>query len=111
LRENGIIVAENNAQAIRMAAAVVDGHSGVGSAEPLSEGIKLKPPAASSDNRIPEIPTHLPALLAAGPRVINLGLELFADQLTACDVPVVHVDWRPPAGGDTRLANLLERLR
>jgi hypothetical protein len=26
-------------------------------------------------------------------------------------VPVIHVDWRPPAGGDARLASLLERLR
>jgi FdrA protein len=42
---------------------------------------------------------------------VNLGLELFATQLAARGVPVVHVDWRPPAGGDARLASLLERLR
>jgi FdrA protein len=42
---------------------------------------------------------------------VNLGLELFAAQLAASGAPVVHVDWRPPAGGDTRLARLLERLR
>jgi FdrA protein len=50
-------------------------------------------------------------LLRTGPRVVNLGLELFATQLAAHGVPVVHVDWRPPAGGDARLASLLERLR
>jgi hypothetical protein len=50
-------------------------------------------------------------LLAGGPpRVINLGLDLFALTLTRRDVPVVHVDWRPPAGGDPRLAALLARL-
>lgn len=32
-------------------------------------------------------------------RVINLGLELFAEALEADGVRVVHVEWRPPAGG------------
>lgn len=49
-------------------------------------------------------------LLAEGPRVINLGLEAFAGELTSAGVAVVHVDWRPPAGGDSRLATLLDRL-
>ena len=43
-------------------------------------------------------------------RVINLGLELFALELQAADVTVVHVDWRPPAGGDPHLLALLARL-
>jgi FdrA protein len=111
LRDNGIILTENNAQAVRLAAAVVDLHTGAASTEPFAEGIKPIPPTPSPENRVPEIPAHLPALLTSGPRVINLGLELFVAQLTACGVPVVHTDWRPPAGGDTRLANLLERLR
>ncbi len=42
--------------------------------------------------------------------VINLGLEVFALELAAAGVPVVHVDWRPPAGGDPRLAALLAQL-
>lgn len=42
-------------------------------------------------------------------RVINLGLELFARQLEAEGVPVLHVDWRPPAG-DSNVAALLARL-
>jgi FdrA protein len=49
-------------------------------------------------------------LLAEPLRVINLGLEAFALDLHAAGVPVVHVDWRPPAGGDARLAALLARL-
>ncbi len=43
-------------------------------------------------------------------RVVNLGLELFAETLEADGVEVVHVDWRPPAGGDLRLAALLALL-
>jgi hypothetical protein len=42
-------------------------------------------------------------------RVVNIGLELFADDLEAAGVPVVHVDWRPPAG-DADMAALLSQL-
>ena len=49
-------------------------------------------------------------LLGAPPRVISLGLDIFARALAALNVPVVHVAWTPPAGGDARLAALLERL-
>jgi len=50
------------------------------------------------------------ALLGAPPRVVNVGVDLFAATLAALDVPAVHVDWRPPAGGDPRLAAVLARL-
>jgi len=49
-------------------------------------------------------------VLGAAPRVVNLGLELFATTLADLDVASVHVDWRPPAGGDARLSGLLARL-
>jgi FdrA protein len=42
--------------------------------------------------------------------VINVGLESFADDLGAQGVPVVQMDWRPPAGGNARLAALLAEL-
>ncbi len=45
------------------------------------------------------------------PQVINLGLEVFAETLATHGVPVVQVDWRPPAGGDARLLELLGKLR
>jgi FdrA protein len=49
-------------------------------------------------------------LVGTPPRVVNLGLTLFAETLTTLGVPVVHVDWRPPAGGDARMAELLARV-
>ena len=52
----------------------------------------------------------VPDLFAGPLRVVNLGLELFAETLAADGVIVVHVDWRPPAGGDPRLAVLLAAL-
>lgn len=50
-----------------------------------------------------------PPVLPSPPRVINLGLELFAGVLEADGVPIVHVDWRPPAAG-AGVAALLARL-
>jgi hypothetical protein len=50
-------------------------------------------------------------LLAAPPRVVNVGLELFAIDLAGHGARVVHVQWAPPAGGNSRLAGLLDKLR
>ncbi|MCX7962771.1 MAG: DUF1116 domain-containing protein [Burkholderiales bacterium] len=50
------------------------------------------------------------SLLAAPPRVLNIGLEGFARELAARGVAVVQVDWRPPAGGRRELAALLAAL-
>jgi hypothetical protein len=53
---------------------------------------------------------HIQRLLSTPPRVVNIGLEGFALDLARLGVPVVHVDWRPPANGETRLAERLSRL-
>ncbi len=42
---------------------------------------------------------------------INIGLESFAENLVAQETPVVHVEWRPPAGGNEKLAAILERMK
>ena len=51
-----------------------------------------------------------PSLLQAPPRVINVGLARFAEDLAAQGAAVQHVQWSPPAGGDVRLADLLSKL-
>lgn len=51
------------------------------------------------------------ALIAGPPRVVNVGLAIFGESLRAQGVPVINVDWRPPAGGDREMMDLLERLR
>ena len=43
-------------------------------------------------------------------RVINVGLEGFAVVLESLGVPVLHVEWIPPAGGDPAKARLLALL-
>ncbi len=48
--------------------------------------------------------------LRAPLKVINVGLEAFAQDLDRQGVEVIDVDWQPPAGGDPRLADLLSKL-
>lgn len=49
-------------------------------------------------------------LLTQPPVIVNVGLEGFAEELASQQVSVVHLDWRPPAGGDAELADLLSKL-
>lgn len=41
---------------------------------------------------------------------INLGAGTFKDDLKQQDVAVVHVDWRPPAGGNPQLLAALDKI-
>ena len=50
------------------------------------------------------------SLLEGPPRVINIGLSFFADDLKKQDAEMVNVDWSPPARGNIELANLLAKL-
>jgi len=49
-------------------------------------------------------------LIGSPLKVVNIGLENFATELRLQDAEVVHVDWRPPAGGNPQLASLLSKL-
>lgn len=42
---------------------------------------------------------------------INLGLDSFAVSLAAQNAEVIHVDWRPPAGGNEKLMGILARMK
>ena len=42
--------------------------------------------------------------------IINLGLESFTDSVKAQGVRAVHVDWKPPAGGNPKIISLLDKL-
>ena len=60
---------------------------------------------------VADTPAAPNTLLAAPPRVINVGLELFAANLASQGAKVAHVRWSPPAGGNAHLAGLLDKLR
>ena len=42
---------------------------------------------------------------------INVGLESFYESLILQGAQAVHVEWRPPAGGNEKLASLLARMK
>ena len=44
-------------------------------------------------------------------KVINIGLSLFAETLKRENVPVVDLDWQPPAQGDLHRAGLLRTVQ
>ncbi len=50
------------------------------------------------------------ALFGQPIRVINVGLEGFAEDLQAAGVEVIQVEWRPPSGGNPQMAALLASL-
>jgi len=43
-------------------------------------------------------------------KVVNIGISTFADDLRSQNVEVIHVEWKPPAGGDIEMSKLLEKL-
>ncbi|MCB0028112.1 MAG: hypothetical protein KDE28_09415, partial [Anaerolineales bacterium] len=62
---------------------------------------------------------RLPASVDTGAQVtfgkelvaINVGLESFRDSLTGQGATSVQVDWRPPAGGNEKMMDILARLK
>ena len=98
LEAAGAFVFTRHDEAVR---AVRDAFAGIVESRPS------KPPERASDLK----PDADDSRVNSGFAAINVGLESFADGLRAQGAEVVQVDWRPPAGGDDRLANLLTRLR
>lgn len=49
-------------------------------------------------------------LLSSKLSVVTLGLASFHEALQTQGIDSVHVDWRPPAGGDPKLLAILETL-
>jgi FdrA protein len=56
------------------------------------------------------VPVPLEAI--RGPvAAVNAGLESFYDSLVAQGAAAVQVEWKPPAGGDDKLAGILARMK
>ena len=39
-----------------------------------------------------------------------MGIDSFSEDLRKAEVPVIQMDWRPPAGGNRKLIALLDSL-
>jgi len=63
---------------------------------------------SSRNNEFPSVDLEqLKQPLAA----VNVGLESFYDSLTSQGAQAVHVEWRPPAGGNEKMAALLAKMK
>ena len=51
------------------------------------------------------------AHFGGGLAAINVGLESFYDSLVAQGAAAIHVDWRPPAGGNEAMMSILARMK
>jgi hypothetical protein len=56
------------------------------------------------------MPVKFEELLRGKPVFVNVGVRSFGDSLRESGCEVVDVDWSPPAGGDDKLAALLDDL-
>jgi FdrA protein len=120
LESVGVLIEETNARAAALAGAIVGGTArlprGAVPARSGGRGAKSGGAVTASVAGVPfEHAARAsgeagPALLARPPGVVNVGLAGFAESLRAQGVPVIDVDWRPPAGGDRAMLDLLERL-
>ena len=84
--------------------------SGVTVFRTASEAVEYISLRFSAKQQIVSVPVNLEQLnqpLAA----INIGLESFYESLVSQGAQVVHVDWRPSAGGNEKLASLLARMK
>lgn len=111
LESAGVLVEESNARAALLAGAIA---ARVFDADALSAMLTAAargsgPPVAAQGSPAGGVP-GADALLAGPPHVVNVGLSVFADSLRDQEVPVIDVDWQPPASGDSELLDLLERL-
>jgi FdrA protein len=108
LREAGAILLPSNSQASLLAALIVTGGkdgNAEASPEPPSGG------ALRGGAKEGGIRTSAGSLLGKELKVINLGVGTFAEDLQTQGVRVVSVNWKPPAGGDVEVLDLLDKLR
>lgn len=54
--------------------------------------------------------SRITELFSSPIEVVNMGLESFYEAVMAQGSAACQVDWKPPAGGDMELIELLDRL-
>jgi len=108
LTEAGVLLLPSNAEAALLSALIATRGK---EAEPPEPGTEAAKPSRKQTIR-PSFKTGKKnGLLGKTLKVINLGVGTFADDLKAQKADVLTVDWKPPAGGDVEVMDLLDKLR
>ncbi len=100
LEEIGVIVCENNVQALQTAVAVIGSELTFSPKEVVAK-------QASTLKELPAVSSSLAELIAETPKIINIGLQSFTDSIIDNKGEVVHFEWRPSAGGNVELQKVL----
>lgn len=101
LEEAGAVVCQSNAQAVKVALALI-GH-------PVEEVVKDVEPKKAMNVTMPEVPESLRNLLTVD-RFVNIGVESFAKAIDENGGRAVQFDWQPIAGGNVELQRALAFL-
>src|SRR5262249_30841303 len=108
LEAAGAWVLPSNAQAARLAAMIAEGTEWTASRSDKREDFRYA--AVGESPLMAERRERISTFLCNERSVVNIGLAAFAIDLASRNVPVVHVAWKPPAGGNLHLAKLLAQL-
>lgn len=100
LEAAGVVICENNVQAIQTAL-----HQVGNKIEWNPKDVIEKDSAAKSE--LPEVNEKLVKLITTKPRIINVGLQSFTQSIKDNHADVVQFDWRPTAGGNVALQKTL----
>lgn len=101
LEEAGAVVCQSNAQAVKVALALI-GH-------PVEKVVKDVEPKKATNVTMPEVPESLRKLLTVD-RFVNIGVESFAKAIDENGGRAVQFDWQPIAGGNVELQRALAFL-
>jgi len=107
LADAGVLLMPSNARASFLAALIATrGKAKPGPQAPAKDNSpKVGKPAGKATRAQPG------GLIGKELKVINLGVGTFAEDLQTQGVKIVNVDWKPPAGGDVEVLDLLDKLR
>ncbi len=121
LERAGVIVAESNAEAAELAVTVL---TGLTTGKPVERRQSTKevpagatPLASTKASTKSGSADDLPLghglstpLFGTSLATINVGVAAFATDMRSAGANVVDLDWRPPARGNARMAELLKKL-
>lgn len=100
LEEIGVIVCENNVQAVQTALNIIG--------KPMSFIDKeVKSRVLSTLDELPKASSSVVRMIQESPKIVNVGLQSFTKSILDSNGMVIQYDWRPSAGGDVELQKIL----
>ncbi len=107
LEQAGVVIMSSNYQAVQLAKRILTQEYGPGKKKPAKGSVPQDSSKQVKASTIPSLEVEPVLSLFKGVKVVNLGLQSFADNLGSS---AIHLDWRPPAGGDPSLIKALSSI-